>query len=115
MRDHIFTDFLHNINISLSWRNKNMVCWSENVDWRRILGKLSVPVSEEDKSKAIWDLEDEMGHDYLKSLSEDEIEQLLLDKIAEMKGLVEPRKKRKKGKRHEEIEEEEEPAQSFYM
>jgi len=56
-----------------------------------------------------------MGHDYLKSLSEDEIEQLLLDKIAEMKGLVEPRKKRKKGKRHEEIEEEEEPAQSFYM
>ncbi len=93
-----------------------MVCWSENVDWRRILGKLSVPVSEEDKSKAIWDLEDEMGHDYLKSLPEDEIEQLLLNKLAEMKGLVEPqKKKRKKSKKHEEIEEEEEPAQSFYM
>ncbi|MBN2153531.1 MAG: hypothetical protein JW839_18900 [Candidatus Lokiarchaeota archaeon] len=93
-----------------------MVCWSENVDWRRILGKLRVPVSEEDKSKAIWDLEDEMGHDYLKSLPEEEVERLLLEKLAEMKGLVEPRrKKRKKGKKHEEIEEEEEPAQSFYM
>jgi hypothetical protein len=93
-----------------------MVCWSENVSWSRILGKLSVPVSEEDKSKAIWDLEDEMGHDYLKSLPEDEVEQLLAHKLAEIKGLVEPRKKKgKKSKKHEHVEEEEEPAQSFYM
>lgn len=93
-----------------------MVCWSENADWKRIVGKLRVPVSEEDKSKAIWDLEDEMGHDYLKSLSDDEIEELLLKKLAEIKGLVQPqKKKRSKGKHEEHHEEEEEPAQSFYM
>ncbi|NMC05308.1 MAG: hypothetical protein GYA24_08860 [Candidatus Lokiarchaeota archaeon] len=73
-------------------------------------------MSEEDKSKAIWDLEDEMGHDYLKSLSDDEIEELLLKKLAEIKGLVQPqKKKRSKGKHEEHHEEEEEPAQSFYM
>jgi hypothetical protein len=92
-----------------------MVCWSENLDWRRILGKLGQTVSEEEKSKAIWDLEEDMGHDYLKSLPENEREELILAKLAEMKGQVAPRKKSKKTKKHEHVEEEEVPAQSFYM
>jgi hypothetical protein len=97
-----------------------MVCWSENLDWRKILAKLGLPVSEEDKSKAIWDLEDDMGHDYLKSLPEEERARLILEKLQELKGLRAPKKKKKKSsKRHEHDEEkeidEEEPAQSFYM
>ncbi len=98
-----------------------MVCWSENLDWRKILAKLGLPVSEEDKSKAIWDLEDDMGHDYLKSLPEEERARLIFEKLQELKGLRAPKKKKKKGGKHHESDEdeeeikEEEPAQSFYM
>ena len=63
-----------------------MVCWADNVDWRSLLGKLGIKVTEEDKSNAIWELEEEKGHDYLKSLSDKEIEQLLLEKLREKYG-----------------------------
>ena len=93
-----------------------MVCWADNVDWRRVLGKLGLKIAEEDKSKAIYDLQDEMGHDTLKAMPNDEIERLLIEKLEEMKGLRPPKKKqKKKHKKEEHVEEEEEPAQSFYM
>jgi hypothetical protein len=71
-----------------------MVCWADNVDWNRLLKKLGIPVGEEEKSKAIYDLQDEMGHDYLKSLPLEEIEKLLLAKLAEKKSGKEPAKKK---------------------
>jgi len=89
-----------------------MVCWSENLDWKKILKKVGVPVGEEEKSKAIYDLEDEMGHDYLKSLPEEERERLLIEKLMQMKGTK--TKSKKQGKKDDQkkyVEEE----QSMYM
>ena len=81
-----------------------------------MLGKLGLKIAEEDKSRAIYDLQDEMGHDTLKAMPNDEIERLLIEKLEEMKGLRPPKKKqKKKHKKEEHLEEEEEPAQSFYM
>nr|MDO8111376.1 hypothetical protein [Candidatus Sigynarchaeota archaeon] len=93
-----------------------MVCWSDNLDWRRVLGKLGMTITEEEKSKAIWELQDEMGHDNLRSMPVEERERLMIEKLEEMKGLRPPKhKKQKKGKKEKHVEEEEEPAQSFYM
>jgi hypothetical protein len=94
-----------------------MVCWSDNMNWQRVLGKLGLKITEEEKSKAIYDLQDEMGHDNLKAMPPEEVERLMIEKLEEMKGLRPPKKKqqKKKGKKEKHVEEEEEPAQSFYM
>lgn len=94
-----------------------MVCWSDNMDWRRVLGRLGLKITEEEKSRAIYDLQDEMGHDTLKAMPTEEVERLMIEKLEEIKGLRPPKKKqkKKKSKKEEEHIEEEEPAQSFYM
>lgn len=69
------------------------------------------PPTEEEKSEAIYELEDEMGHDYLTTLSQEEIERLLMQKLREKRT----GKKRKKRDREEHVEKEEEPAQSYYI
>ncbi len=91
---------------------QDMVCWSDNLDWRKILGMLGLTLSEEDKSEAIYELQDEMGHDYLASLPEDELEKLLIDKLREMAG-GEKKKGKKKGKKEHHVEEE--ATQSYYI
>nr|MDO8117069.1 hypothetical protein [Candidatus Sigynarchaeota archaeon] len=88
-----------------------MVCWSDNLDWRKILGALGLTLSEEDKSNAIWELQDEMGHDYLASLSDEELEKLMIDKLREMTG--EGKKRKKKGKNEHQVEEN--ATQSYYI
>ncbi|MHA1699756.1 MAG: hypothetical protein ACTSWN_13005 [Promethearchaeota archaeon] len=81
-----------------------MVCWSDNLNWKRILDKLGIFLSEEEKSEAIWNLQDEMGHDYLKSLDDEALEKLIIDYIIKMKNLNgrKRRRKKKKSKKEEE-------------
>jgi hypothetical protein len=95
-----------------------MVCWADNVDWNRLLKKLGQPVGEEEKSKAIYDLQDEMGHDYLKSLPLEEIEKLLLAKLAEKKSGKETKKPAKSAskrtaKKKKQLVEEESSSSSY--
>ncbi|MBD3188410.1 hypothetical protein GF325_16360 [Candidatus Bathyarchaeota archaeon] len=84
-----------------------MVCWSDVINWRSIARKLPVDVTEEEKSEAIYELEEEKGHDFMKSLSQEEIEKMILEKLRELKGLddddKEKRKKRKKDVKHQQM------------
>ncbi|MHA1847812.1 MAG: hypothetical protein ACTSXU_09220 [Promethearchaeota archaeon] len=74
------------------------------MNWKRILDKLGIFLSEEEKSEAIWNLQDEMGHDYLKSLDDEALEKLIIDYIIKMKNLNgrKRRRKKKKSKKEEE-------------
>ncbi|MHA1998958.1 MAG: hypothetical protein ACTSU9_12610 [Promethearchaeota archaeon] len=56
-------------------------------------------ITEEEKSEALYQLEDEYGHDELKNKSTDEIERLILKKLKEMKGIRDDEKDDKKKKK----------------